>query len=1301
MAQYRSPDPLNFDEPNWDCWKRQFMTFRLVTKLHAEEEEVQVASLKYCMGREAEDIMPTFSLSSIDSKKFEIVLKKFDEYFKPKINVIRLRRIFQRRMQIATENEEAYLRALYSAAADCDFGVLKKERIRDQFISGIRDDKLAEKLEHSYMSNRNNFTLDFVVEYVRTYCDVTEGRKLEKAMKDNVQLDLSEVHRYKTQQMKSVTSCKFCGNTHQFGKCPAYGKRCSICHKINHFAKVCRSDRNAARVQEVQRAERQEMNEYYNPMPSQEEDHFFLGECNLTNSNNPLIVRIKLGNDNTVAFKVDTGADVSILNYETYCNLKPKPKIYKSDIVLSTPSGKMKYLGFIRESETYKLYNYCERLFVTMPGCPTNNLLSREASMKLGIIKFVGEVLINNSLFGFGCWKTEPVQFRLENSVVPYAITNTRKIPFNLWEPVKNTLANMIKEDIIETVEHPTDWLSPMLPVPKKDGRSVRICVDFRKLNLGLKREAYHIPTFEELSFKLAGATIMSKLDAASGFFQIPLHENSRDFTAFLTPFGRYRFKRLPMGVNLAPEIYQRKMCDLLKDIQGVIIYMDDVIVFGKSQESHDNILKLVLDRIDHSGLKLNRDKCIFSRNKLEFLGHIISDTGIHINPNKVEAIQNLKIPQNVAELRRVLGMVNFVTRFVPGAQIDLKPLNDLLKKNIAWVWGPAQIKSFENIKLAISSAPVLAYYDPSKPIVVSADSSSYAMGGVLFQVYDNCFKPVAYCSRTLTNAEIGYAQIERELLAAVWVCERFNSYLLGSKFRLQTDHKPLIPLINTKILSDAPVRCQRLLMRLARYTPIAEFVPGKRLVVADSLSRDVNNHTFDNNELNIEVLNYEIQSMNALPVSKSKLRLIIDEQLRDADIKLVKEMIITRWTDEASKKLPEYFAKRGELSVINELVILGKRIVIPASLRKEMLYKIHNEGHLSLQKCRTRIKENIWWPKISRDIGNYIENCQFCQKYKRRNKCEPLRPTELPNRPWKQLGLDLFELHGKMYLIVVDYFSRWFETIKLNRIDSESVILSLKNIFCIFGIPDLVKSDRGLQFNSCSFRKFALDYDFVHILSDPFYPQGNACAERAVQVAKRLLRQDDPWAALMAYRSTPLDTTGFSPSQLLMGRSIRTKLPTLPFNLIPQWPDFDVVKKNDAQMKLASARGFNERKGAKKLPPITEGQYARIRLPLDKTWSEPNQILERRNESSYAVRNRRYLQLLPEPEISNENKENNHDGGGEVAGGSPECLPGGSPGCSPTVPSDRSQISLPNSTDKFPVSRYGRVIKPVIKYQA
>ena len=248
---------------------------------------------------------------------------------------------------------------------------------------------------------------------------------------------------------------------------------------------------------------------------------------------------------------------------------------------------------------------------------------------------------------------------------------------------------------------------------------------------------------------------------------------------------------------------------------------------------------------------------------------------------------------------------------------------------------------------------------------------------------------------------------------------------MLGAEFTLQSDHKPLILLINNKSLYDAPARCQRLLMRLARYSPRAEYVPGKYMVVADTLSRDVDIQSSDDKDLLREINNYEIQLVSSLPISEYKLGTILLEQDNCEKIKNVKRYTIGGWPETFPPNLNQYYISQNELSIINGLLVLNCRIVIPESLKKDVLKRIHDDGHLSLNKCRKRISNSVWWPKISKELADYIKPSSFCQIHRRRNHSEPLRPTKLPERPWQQLGLDIFELKGQKYVIAVDYFSR------------------------------------------------------------------------------------------------------------------------------------------------------------------------------------------------------------------------------------------------------------------------------------
>ncbi|KAL7849545.1 hypothetical protein SRHO_G00211680 [Serrasalmus rhombeus] len=385
---------------------------------------------------------------------------------------------------------------------------------------------------------------------------------------------------------------------------------------------------------------------------------------------------------------------------------------------------------------------------------------------------------------------------------------------------------------IIAKIDEPTQWVNPFVIVEKTNG-NLRICLDPRDLNTAVMREHYQLPTVEEITCRLAKAKYFSVLDASSGFWQLKLDNASSHLCTFNTPFGRYRFLRLPFGINSAPEVFHRTVKQLFEGIDGLETYIDDILVWGATIEQYDQRLRQVLERSRVKNFRLNKEKCKIGLEEIKYLGHILSKDGLKPVPSKIEAIRKMPTPECKKDVERFLGMVTFLAKFIPNMSQHTEPLCELNRDDAMWQWQAKHQQAFEKLKTMLTEAPVLKYYDVSLPVTVSVDASKCGLGAVLLQED----RPVAYASRALTETEQRYAQIEKEMLAIVFGVERFHQFVYGSEINVQTDHKPLEAIMK-KPLTRAPARIQRLLMRLHRYQLRVQYKPGKEMQVADALSR-------------------------------------------------------------------------------------------------------------------------------------------------------------------------------------------------------------------------------------------------------------------------------------------------------------------------------------------------------------------------------------------------------------------------------------------------------------------------------
>ena len=1228
QVQLKPPSPFDFKTPDdWPRWKRRFEQFRVASGLSQDDASKQVNTLLYCLGEEAEDVLASTNPSREETQAYDAVMLKFDSFFKIRKNVIFERARFNRRKQLGGESAEQYITHLYQLAENCDYGELKSEMIRDRLVVGIKDSALSENLQIDA-----DLTLEKAKKRIRQREAVQEQQQL---LKGGTSSTLEEIRSHRggfknrpraKPSPKHPKQCTRCGKElHSRDKCPARDVTCHRCQKKGHYSTQCYSKRTStAPVSEV--------------TSESHLDTAFLDTLT-TGLETSWTIKLQLQRQ-MLTFKMDTGAEVTAISEESYKNLG-KHQLTPPEKILYGPSRQpLQVIGQFIGEISYKGKSINHPVFV-VAGLKTN-LLGLPAITSLNLAARINnlhalkdEVLDQfPSVFqGLGTLGEE-YEIQLKSDAKPFSLFTARNVPLPLRKKVLQELDRMEHIGVISKVDQPTPWCAGMVVVPKKSG-SIRICVDLKPLNESVLREVHPLPKVDDTLAQLAGAKIFSKLDANSGFWQIPLAKESRLLTTFITPYGRYCFNKLPFGISSAPELFQKRMNNILRGLEGVLCLMDDILIFAKDMEEHHKRVTSVLIRIKEAGVTLNMDKCEFAKFKITFLGHLIDENGIQADPAKTSSILQMEPPTNVPELRRFLGMVNQLGKFSRNLAELTQPLRELLSKKQAWLWGPNQEQAFSSIKNELSQPTTLTLYNPEAQTKVSADASSYGLGAVLLQKSNDLWKPVAFASRTMTETERRYAQIEKEALATTWACEKFASYLLGLEFMIETDHKPLVPLLGMKNLDSLPPRVLRFRLRLNRFSYSIVHVPGKLMYTADTLSRSLLKS--DISELQ-EIAETFIDACVAhLPASNTRLDEYREAQAADPICSRLIGYCQQGWPTKNNIDIPigPYWKVRSELSIHNKLLLHGKQIVVPKSLQQETLSKIH-QGHQGIERCRLRAKSSVWWPGISQQIKHLIEQCPVCVRNST-PKSQPLIPSELPDYPWQRVGTDLFAINGVNYLLIVDYFSRYPEVIKLSSTTSSSVIKVLKSIFSRHGIPETLVSDNGPQYTSQEFTDFSKSYDFTHITSSPHFPQSNGQAERTVQTVKRLLKQSsDPYMALLNYRTTPLLWCNISPARLLMGRSLRTNLPQLKEHLCPKWEYLEEFRQCNSDYKRKQKRYYDIRHRVHPLPFIPNNTEVWVNTGNQQV---PGRVVAPSNTPrSYLVdtpsgqvrRNRQHLVVLP-----------------------------------------------------------------------
>ena len=771
---------------------------------------------------------------------------------------------------------------------------------------------------------------------------------------------------------------------------------------------------------------------------------------------------------------------------------------------------------------------------------------------------------------------------------------------------IDKELDEMLKQGIVEPSK--SAWSSPIVMVKKKDG-SMRMCIDYRKLNAVSKRDSYPLPQISDTLDKLRDAKYLSSMDIKSAYWQIPVAESSKEYTAFTVPNrGLFQFKRLPFGLHNAPATWQRLIDNVLgADLEPhVFVYLDDIVIVTSDFEKHLEILGEVFKRLREANLTVSREKCQFCKPQMKYLGYVVDRNGLHVDPDKVKAMLEVPTPRNVTEVRRIVGTFSWYRRFIKDFSSLIEPITALLRKSRKFIWTADCDTAFRKIKECLVQAPVLSCPDYSLPFVVQCDSSGFGIGAVLVQPQlDGTERVISYLSRSLTRQERNYSTTERECLAVVWSVNKLRPYLDLVPFTVVTDHYSLVWLQNMKQPTGRLARWQ---VQLQQYDLTIIHRKGKEHIVPDMLSRAVP----------------EITTADITIQTKDKWYLRLLTKVRSNPLKF------SGWR-ETNGRLYK-FVKSDYPELRPE--IDNWKVVVPKEERMKIMTEAHEpptSGHMGIYKTFSRIAEKYFWPKMRCDISRFIGRCRACLQHKPEMgppKDKMVSHTK-PTRPWEVISTDLIGLlprskKGNTFLLVVtDYHSKFVLLQPLRKATSEAVARFMENnVFLLFGVPSTILCDNGVQFRGRPFVKLTEQYKVRLKLNANYHPRANP-TERTNRTLKTMLRiylsdNHRDWDLNLdkiacCLRNSVNETTRLTPYFVNFGRNMVLNGDEYKKKTIPEVDENTEISAR--QRNEVMAKVFEDVK--RRLEVAAEKSVERYNLRRRHVEYLPNEIVFRRN---YAI---------------------------------------------------------------------------------
>jgi len=784
---------------------------------------------------------------------------------------------------------------------------------------------------------------------------------------------------------------------------------------------------------------------------------------------------------------------------------------------------------------------------------------------------------------------------------VPFKLRH-RRIPPNMIDEVRGHLEQLLSSGIIRPSKSP--YASPVVLVRKKTGK-LRLCIDYRMLNSKTVKDSYALPRIEEIFDSLNGAKYFSTIDMKSGYHQIEVEERHKERTSFSAgALGFWEFNKMPFGLSCAPATMQRVVEECLGELnmKVCVSYIDDLIIYSKTYEEHLVNIDKVFARLKACGLKLAPEKCEFFKTKVSFLGHVVSGDGIETDPKKIEKVTKWPTPANADELRSFLAFAGYYRRFIKDFSKISRPLSELLPPTVGknkkskkdWKWGPEEQKVFDDLKVTLSTPPVLAYPDYQKPFELHTDASQQGLGAVLYQEQEGQKRVIAYASRALSKSEKNYSAYKLEFLALKWgVTEKFSDYLAMNQFTVLTDNNPLTYILTTAKLDATG---QRWASALGEYNFNIFYRAGLKNADADAMSRYPHEKVIQESTVMIKLEDTSVKAIcccfiRTCPLIETLPAMTINiveatedpgQGLAQIELREIRRMqrqdnLIERWRlavidqqmprdnwskeDLTMKRQFKHFKMRR--GVLYRLVQADEgtieQLVLPEVYRKDVLRGLHDDiGHPGKERMMRLMRDRYYWAGMTHDVDQWVEKCPRCLRRKTTVHSKAPLVNVTTTYPLELVCFDFLTLEPSKggfgnVLVITDHYTKYAIAIPTRNQTAKTTAEVFYNEYILhYGIPTRLHSDQGANFESEIIKELCKLTNMKKTHTSIYHPQGNAGPERMNRTLLNMLgtlenSQKADWkryiaSLVYAYNCTPHETTRVSPYELMFGR--KAKLP-------------------------------------------------------------------------------------------------------------------------------------------------------------